>query len=369
MKTGLSSAGFTLAELLVVVAILSATALAAFGLVNEDRTQVRIDDTRNRLAILRRAIIGPESPAYGGEMRLAGYVADNGRLPQTLGALLNIVDENVTRPRAGVTPKLATTVDPATCIQTGGVDLDDAARVIKGHRGNYLASVAARGGEFRDGWGNVSPVDDSDNFGWEWKWTGVGFDELTITSLGADNISDGEPPPDLEAEVDQSMLIGDLDWRVPIDGWTVTLRNANALASAGNPDEGDIDVGDSGLGITGFSKLGLVLLVFENDGGSDGNGRWRQYRSNQTSCTASDDSVLKPRDSCKFSFVPDGDGKIACGTGSIDAKVPIGRHVLLLTVKNGAESIGLPPAGKYRIVTQVDFFPGALPPNLVWEVR
>ncbi|MDR1064372.1 MAG: type II secretion system GspH family protein [Azoarcus sp.] len=412
-----SVAGFTLAELLVVVAVLSATALAAFGLVSEDRAQVRIDDTRNRLAVLRRAVIGPEAPVYGGEMRLAGYVADNGRLPRNLGELLGAAEEDYLL-RKGVTPKLAAKVD-AKCFQQmdGGdddedkdkaVELGNAARVLKGHRGNYLAS-AARGGEFRDGWGNVGSVEaegssedsgeknsEADNFGWHWDETADG---LTITSFGADNMLDGAPPPDLEAEVDQTMRIDDADWRVPLDGWMVTIRNANAAvsetvgsgtgesdadeadsgesgpggagtgsASAGSAFTGDIDPGKFDSSISSFNKLGLVLLVFENAGAS---GRWRQYRSGPPDCGGNNDpdAVLKPGEFCVFRFVADDDGKIQCGGAgnSTDAKVPLGRHVLLLAIDN-TDSMTLPEE-KYRFVTQVDFFPGALQPNLVWEVR
>lgn len=341
-------AGFTLVELLVVVAILSAVALASFGLMTENRAQVRIDDTRNRLAILRRAIIGPESPVYGGEMRLAGYVADNGRLPGTLAELLFPPTDHM--PQGGVEARfLGAGADCTVSLASGASVGHVAARVLKGHRGNYLAGVA-HNNEFRDGWGNVEAAGggSAENFGWGWDTVD---NALTITSYGADNAPDTAltPPgtPTEEAEADQTMSIAGADWRVPLDGWRVTLKNAGAAGSgnlgssdfSGTPGGGDLD------------KLGLVLLVFENETG----GRWRQYRSDQNNCP----DELEPEGSCVLGFTS------AALTSCGDA-VPLGRHVLALTRDNGAE---LADGALGRIAAQVDFFPGAHPPNLVWALH
>jgi prepilin-type N-terminal cleavage/methylation domain-containing protein len=348
MRTGSPSSGFTLLELLVVVAILSATALAAFNLASEDRAQVRIDDTRNRLTILRRAILGPEAPVYGGEMRLAGYVADNGRLPTSLRELL---DEDGHKPRAGAKPKKPGSAIDDQCIQSSSTDPDELA-VLKGHRGNYLAGAAHRG-EFRDGWGNVDPdLDPADpDFGWKLTPIATGNDiGIEIRSLGLDNALDADPPdPDADParpEADRIMPIADADWRTPLDGWQVTFKNV-----------GDVPLQASEYGASNFDELGFVLLVFEN---IDETGRWREYRSAKNSCDASE---LPPEGVCHLSFV--GDGQVMCNmTGSIAAKVPLGRHVLALTV-NGA----LPSSAGRRIVTLVDFFPGAHPPNLTLAAR
>lgn len=353
MRPRPSASGFTLAELLVVVAILSATALTAFGLVSEDRAQVRIDDTRNRLTILRRAVLGLETPAYGGEMRLAGYVADNGRLPDNLREL---VDGAATGhvAQAGVTPELASSLDGG-CVQTGtGESLGIVARVLKGHRGNYLAS-AAHDGEFRDGWGNEKAGDDP-NFGWEVTFPADAT--LVITSLGANNSLDADPPgAESEAEADQKMRIAGADWRVSLDGWRVTLRNVgNAFKANGSTDPDNVY---DGFGTTDFNKLGVALLVFENRDGASW--KWRQYRSTDTACDSVSADTLEEGESCTFTFGE----TVACATtgDTLPARVPLGRHVLVLTVDDG-----LPPPAR-RIVAQVDFFPGARPLNLLWTIR
>ena len=342
------ASGFTLLELLVVVAILSAVAVASFGLIGEDRAQVRIEDTRNRLNVLRRAVLGVESPAYGGEMRLSGFVADNGRLPENLRQLLNgtglVGRADV---RAGAPPALSASID-AECFQTGtGDSLGEPARLLKGHRGSYLSSVA-QNGEFRDGWGNIALVGDRDNFGWQMELTtnvdGI-VEGMSITSLGADNAR-GQTTAGIEAEVDQTMSIGPEDWTIPLDGWKVTLRNAGS----GSLPIGAIDAPPSG--VAHFDKLGITLMVFENTTGIP-LGRWRQYRSQDNSCGAVDS--LAPGESCEFTFTN------VTGCTNIPARVPLGRHILVLTANHG-----LPTR---RVVTQVDFFPGTLPPRLVLEVR
>lgn len=348
-RARLFSSGFTLAELLVVVAVLSATALAAFGLVSEDRAQARIDDTRNRLTILRRAILGPEAPVYGGEMRLAGYVADNGRLPENLGELLSGAGHSLL---AGLKPREPGSAIDGECLQADAGDDLDGGSVLKGHRGNYLAGVAHKGA-FRDGWGNVAVADAPDaNFGWLLSPVAVGKG-IEIRSLGADNTQDEAASPNSAPEADQTTQIDEADWLVPLGGWTVTLKNVGDEA---------VNAADE-YGSSHFGQLGFVLLVFENVGE---NGRWREYRSNWNSCDSSGTgtSDLVPGDTCAFMFVEDADKKIACGSGRIDAKVPLGRHVLALTVNNS-----LPSESARHIVTLVDFFPGAHPSNLTLAVR
>ena len=441
--------GFTLAELLVVVAILSAVAMASFSLVTEDRAQARADDTRSRILALRRAILGPETPAYGGELRLAGYVADNGQLPENLRALIDAAGHmrrgGVTPPLSAISPssgssgcflKMPEEEDAAegeTAEGSVSSDAAKAARVVKGHRGDYLAGLT-HNGKFRDGWGNVQLNGDEDNFGWMWTrtrtWTMDSSQEpldLKITSLGTDNqpgsntsgvgtedeegADDGtetddetetggeaetggetggagavdEPDPTMiVAGADQSMSIAEADWLVPLDGWRVTLKNAkvaNASSSGAldsssegsdsdSESSGDEDAGAGHLkpgefgdsSISTFDDIDFVLLVFKN---GDGVGRWRQYWSNWNSCKGK--SVLEPGEACVFGFDAGSDGKIACGEGgaSVDARVPLGRHVLALTTKHKWPSA----SAKRRIVTQVDFFPGALQPNLVLELR
>ncbi|MDR2364535.1 MAG: prepilin-type N-terminal cleavage/methylation domain-containing protein [Zoogloeaceae bacterium] len=364
--------GFTLVELLVVVAVLAATALAAFGLMTEDRAQVRMDDTRTRLTILRQAIIGLETPAYGGAMRLSGFVADNGKLPSSLDELLtlpSVPSDDASPPTkayaaladvmaASARPKLANTLndkcypDPPA----NGDELpEDTPSLLKGHRGQYLAG-AAQNGAFRDGWGNHgkddNPPTDNDadklHFGWQVRFNGDdaakndlpddNLERMTITSLGADNLKGQSSDLNLAAEADISMEIRPEDWQVNLAGWRITLTNR------------------SGVDISSPETPGVTLLVFENT--LEG-GRWRQFRSKTNSCEEFD--LLINEQSCAFEFT----GKTDCGDAkSIDARVPLGRHLAILTLDGK-----LPTNSSLRRMTTADFYPGTLQPELHWEIR
>jgi hypothetical protein len=100
------------------------------------------------------------------------------------------------------------------------------------------------------------------------------------------------------------------------------------------------------------------LLVYENDGSE--NGTWLQFKSAPASCTTSQPGILAPGESCVLRFK----SKVECdGKNDVPAKVPLGRHLLVLTVD------GKLPGGSERRVTQVDFHPGVHLPPVVWEFR
>jgi hypothetical protein len=263
-------------------------------------------------------------------MRLGGFVADNGRLPVNVRELLAF-DADEFAVREGVIPGFAAVADVnSDCVQTSDGDtLGEPARLLKGHRGNYLAGVA-HNGEFRDGWGNVGQGEaDKENFGWAVDTTVS--NELTITGLGADNELDVTGVDnEIAAENDQTMTIADADWRVPLDGWQVTVKNLRASS---------LDL----------SSPRAVVLVFENVGT---NGRWLQYRD--TSSASACSATLLTGESCVLTFA----GTSACNSGSIAAKVPLGRHVLALADGDAVLA-----------KTQVDFYPGTLPPPITLEVR
>jgi prepilin-type N-terminal cleavage/methylation domain-containing protein len=323
--------GFTLIELLVVVAILSATAVAAFNFAAEDRAQIRIDDTVNRLKILRRSVLGANGPVYDGEQRLAGYVVDNGVLPGSLVELLSTPTDY--QERGSVVPYYSTTLN-SSCVQgTTTTSLSgNAATLIKGHAGSYLRGLAADG-SFRDGWGNQSLSDDDSNFGWSVDTT-TATNVLTIASLGADNASGG----DTTASADRSTEIVAADWLVSLAGWHVTLRNYTTAE------------------ITA-SSMKVALLVFEN---TTSGGQWRRFTASDNSCT----TALAQGDSCTFTF----GATSTCSSSSVANQVPIGRHLLLLLdSSNGAYGTG--ESDTTGITAQAAFYPGASLPAATLEIR
>ena len=301
--------GFTLIELLVVVAILSAASLLAFGVFTEDRAQMRYDDTRHRLTVLRHAVLGRFfglTAANGG-----GFVADNGDLPSDIATLMqagSLLAQGVQTPVFDPQP------DAATCANNGGESTspfgatpDPNALLIKGHRGDYLGGMVFNN-HFRDGWGNVDPSTAADalNSGWQLDLNSSER-SLSFTSLGVDNQSGG-----IDFAADITHKIAGNDWLVPLQGWSITL------------DKRYVPTADTTI------RLAASLLVFRNTASG---GQWLRYSTPMLNAC----------------FDGDGDGMVGglpCATSetlsftatcnpnnsnSAVASVPQGRHLLLVT--------------------------------------
>lgn len=320
--------GFTLIELLVVVALLSSVSLLAFGIFAEDRTQIRYDDTRARLQVLRRAVLGLNGPP-GGETP-GGFVADNGALPTDLATLLqagSLATRGVKSPVFDPKP------DDTNCANDGTGETtiaDAAAQLIKGHAGDYLGGLAFNG-RYRDGWGNVSASDDALNFGWQTAYDSAAR-ALSITSLGLDNAAGGS-----DYAVDVGLGIAANDWLIPLGGWTVQLKNARATDISAN-------------------TLSLSLLVFANDAIG---GKWLRYSTVALpACPVGATCGLAFTDGCT-------PGESVAGKG----RIPQGRHLLVL-VDNGAD--GTPWTNGDTPTTtfvQIDAIAGRNLPAVTLEIR
>jgi len=159
-----SEAGFTLLELLLVVAILSSLALAATTFVDNADNQERFEVTRSRLEQIRFAVVGDSRRTANGQAELSGFVADMGRLPNNLEELLS-------RPND---------CDPdMNGIQTCAWSFGETGGIWRGWRGPYLDTLTGRDGsrKFLDGWGNV------------WGRFEISANrELVVQSKGADGV-------------------------------------------------------------------------------------------------------------------------------------------------------------------------------------
>jgi type II secretory pathway pseudopilin PulG len=204
-RTG-NELGLTLLELLLVVAILSAVAWMSLGLVSNNTDQVRFEDTRNRLAAIRRAIIGDTGRTINGGPELRGYVADMGILPTDLNAL-------IAREYCNGKPDKTTS---AACTTAGGTWVTQPAYAYNadyglwsGWNGPYLpAAELSRYPRFQDGWGRPPQSESPEvpnNFGWIYSHTAEDPKEwnagyLFVQSYGRDgasggNDSDADYPP------------------------------------------------------------------------------------------------------------------------------------------------------------------------------
>lgn len=336
------AAGFTLVELLIVVALLSAVSLTMFGGLAEDRVQLRYDDTKNRLQILRRAILGQNGPST--MEAAAGFIADNGAMPTDL---VTLIQPGTLLERAVRSPLFDPKPDDTSCANDGSETTLDgttypAAQLVKGHRGDYLGGLSFNG-TFRDGWGNQSVSDDTANFGWGTVYNDSNK-ELSITSLGTDNVANGS-----EFAADVGTKINASDWLLPISGWTITVKNSRSQDIPAN-------------------QLSLSLLVFVN---GTGGGQWLRYATSPlatclgtgSGCTTS--ATLTFIDGCKPGVSMVGQGRI-----------PQGRHLLALTY-NGSDTTPwtaddaltqatyLPTA----VFTQVDAVAGRNLPTVTLEIR
>lgn len=337
--------GFTLIELLIVVAILSTVAMISFSVSDDDRAQLRYHDTRQRLQSIERAILGHLGPSES--KALSGFVADNGNLPSDL---LSLLSAGSLLPQAAQTPIFDPLPDGTTCANNGSHETalsDASALLIKGHRGNYLGGLAVNQ-KFRDGWGNEHPeiASDAKNFGWIVD-TAV-TQQLTLSSLGADNATGGS---DYAADASSKILA--TDWRVPIAGWTIGVHNR------------------SGSDLSATTYLAASLLVFVNN--SSG-GYWQQFSSNTTSvaCLDGNGDGLVSGSSCGSSVTLSFPALPCAATGSI----PQGRHLLVLVRRNaasGSSSADAPyfwsSSSSRPVAAQITAIAGMTLPETVLEIR
>ncbi|MHC4972579.1 MAG: prepilin-type N-terminal cleavage/methylation domain-containing protein [Planctomycetota bacterium] len=302
--------GLTLLELLLVVFILSVAALSAVSLVDRTDQQVRFEDTQGRLRQIRRGILGPEDPADGPRL-LWGYVADLGALPGDI--------ESLVRLPAGMDTfgSRAARFDPDGSVSGDEVDLD---LLAKGWRGPYVTlppSTDPTTARFRDGWGNLSAVDDDLHHGWnDLDPTANPFE---IVSPGADGLAGGTGDYDADAAVS----IGSDDWQVALAGWSIDVKNSSG---------GQVD-------------LRVSVLVYAG-------GSWTRRNSAQAA-------------------VADGaTGTFAFASG---ATVPLGRHLVVVVADSDAtegngETPYNHPGGPY-VTKRVDFWPRTHPATFTLEVR
>ena len=215
--------GFTLLELLVVLVILSGAAFMTLNILTDGSGQVRFDDTKNRLKMIRRAIAGDVMLSVNGEPMLSGFVADVGRLP-------NCMQELLVRTDIDCDNNAATSEDNIPDWQVDDVVTGATKTGLSfGWRGPYLKTFDS---VFRDGWGN----EDSGANNYGWNFTHVVEDSkniaLTLQSLGLGGVG-GTSSPVVDFEVDYPAtgnLVERNDVFVDVStvGMGVIIRNTTA---------------------------------------------------------------------------------------------------------------------------------------------
>jgi len=201
------AAGFTLLEMVLVLFLMALVTSAGLMLTEGVEDQAKSDETKRRMEMIRKAIVGDPTRTVNGSPEISGFVADMGRLPGCIRELLERMDcENIPN------------------------DLpvwqnDENTGIWAGWRGPYIAVLPDRDGvrRFRDGYGNVDIDEDEDaqNYGWVWRLyqndgsqTGDVSQAVSIRmqSYGF-NGTDKYPNGDMD-EINK--LIDENDWKINI---------------------------------------------------------------------------------------------------------------------------------------------------------
>ncbi|WP_305908877.1 prepilin-type N-terminal cleavage/methylation domain-containing protein [Methylomarinum sp. Ch1-1] len=251
-------AGFTLLEMVLVLFLVGLMASAAMMLTEGVEDQAKYDETKRRMEMIRKAIVGDPTRTVNGGPEISGFVADMGRLPGCLAELLELGDEKtpVTDPRTFESPcDSSVTITEWNTDTTTGIGF--------GWRGPYIHVLPERNGElrFRDGYGN-SDTNDALNSGWDYTVTGS---EISLTSSGFDVL---DPADDVNAD---KLVVGS-DWQVT--DINVTFKNESA---------GDLPVANEDL----------VLRVYLNDStsyvdGGDGTNNYLRLTGGSVAANGTD---------------------------------------------------------------------------------
>lgn len=233
--------GFTLVELLLVILLLSGLALVTTTFVDNADRQMSFDQTKVRLEQIRLAILGDSSRTLNGQPDLSGFVADMGRLPESL--------EELIEPPADNNQLWGPTV---VDLDTDPVTVFSAGELYGGWRGPYIDAMSESDGNraFRDGWGNEGQTADANAADFDGKYFGWKYEirkdddtvaatieeaaRIFVQSLGADfaaGQADVENLYQLDYPVSAN-LVSEHDWRADVSNQTIQVQLNRSATTA-----------------------------------------------------------------------------------------------------------------------------------------
>lgn len=146
--------GFTLLEMVLVLFLIGLLASAGLLFTEGVEDQAKYDETKRRMELIRKAIVGDHTRTINGAPEISGFATDMGRLPECLAEL----------------------IFPRNCADDDDLpdwNYDADSGIWLGWRGPYLNTLNDRDGisRFRDGYGNIDPdpLEDDQNYGWEYS--------------------------------------------------------------------------------------------------------------------------------------------------------------------------------------------------------
>lgn len=250
--------GFTLLEMVLVLFLIGLLASAGLLFTEGVEDQAKYDETKHRMELIRKAIIGDTTRTINGAPEVSGFAADMGRLPQCISELL--VNETC----EGVT------IGPWTVDTDTGIGF--------GWRGPYIQVIADRDGKprFRDGYGNVDTdtLQDNKDFGWIFNISAA-TSSVQLQSIGFDVVSSLDDFPQSISAVVPDLIVNE-DWK--IKDLKVRFKN---ISEQNLPDDP--------------SNLNLLLRVFKSeltdyvDGSSEGS----DFLTLAASSVPAEDSITK----------------------------------------------------------------------------
>jgi prepilin-type N-terminal cleavage/methylation domain-containing protein len=285
------NAGFTLLELVVVVAVMGLISSMAMDLYTDNTNQTRYDLTKKRVEEIRYAIIGDDSRTLNGQPTISGYIADTGKVPTEIRQLIlkeYCIGDPLYFTKNHCESGGETWKNQETEINWKGPYLktltsEKLTRTING------ALVISNVPVFRDGWGRSlgHSNEDMKNFGWEFKKDLV-TEGIILQSYGLDrtiNVSSTDPDtqlyeedyPSVNIELvtsnDYSSYSSAINYRIEnksSSDKTVCLLWEGTSISTGNSSPKTIIAGEtSGPTAINLTTMGHLVFTLEED--TDGN--------------------------------------------------------------------------------------------------
>ncbi len=240
--------GFTLLEMVLVLFLLGLMASTTLMLSEGVEDQAKYDETKRRMEIIRKAIVGDPTRTVNGSPEISGFVADMGRLPRCVSELLTLGNAKIpnTDPKTYESP-----CDDTITITAWNIDTKTG--LGSGWRGPYIQVLPERNGDlrFRDGYLNTGTdasgvtgsnldasnvLDDERYSGWTWRLYKSDNTETTditnavsvrLQSYGLDG-SNKYPTGSIDTV---NKLVVEKDYRVELANWDnfqVEFKNVSA---------------------------------------------------------------------------------------------------------------------------------------------
>ena len=197
------SAGFTLLELVVVVAVMGLISTMAMDVYTDNSNQKRFEATKQRLAEIKFAIIGDPMMRVGSQAITKGsFFKDMDRPPANINELINYPLDAM-HCVDSVETEVPSLITQLTCEAVPGN------KWVSKWNGPYLHNIQSTGGNlvFTDAWGNN---DGSNDFGWEFDTTTI-VGSLIIKSKGLNRKLDTGDDKDYEKDVSITIYETELD--------------------------------------------------------------------------------------------------------------------------------------------------------------